>query len=92
MSSATSIKGDQELPAEAGSHGAREATECRNFSTDATSPDGKHRDDAKGTKVSAADDGFRPWHFFVLASLLPATVAVVISRARPRPSTWSSSA
>ena len=27
-----------------------------------------------------ADNGFRPWHFFVLASLMLATVAVVLSR------------
>lgn len=26
------------------------------------------------------DDGFRPWHFFVLASILLATVAVIIAR------------
>jgi hypothetical protein len=29
---------------------------------------------------SAADAGFRPWHFFVLASLMAATAAVVMSR------------
>jgi hypothetical protein len=29
---------------------------------------------------SAADDGFRPWHFFVLASILLATVAVIMAR------------
>lgn len=29
---------------------------------------------------SQADAGFRPWHFFVLASLMMATVAVVMSR------------
>ena len=28
----------------------------------------------------AVDAGFRPWHFFVLASLMAATVAVVLSR------------
>jgi hypothetical protein len=28
----------------------------------------------------AADDGFRPWHFFVLASILLATVAVAMAR------------
>lgn len=27
-----------------------------------------------------ADDGFRPWHFFVLASILLATVAVILAR------------
>jgi hypothetical protein len=30
--------------------------------------------------VDQADAGFRPWHFFVLASLMLATVAVVMSR------------
>jgi hypothetical protein len=35
-------------------------------------------------RTATADQGFRPWHFFVLASLLAATVAVVMSRqARP---------
>jgi hypothetical protein len=28
----------------------------------------------------ASDQGFRPWHFFVLASLVAATAAVVVSR------------
>ncbi len=27
-----------------------------------------------------SDDGFRPWHFFVLASILLATVAVIVAR------------
>ena len=30
--------------------------------------------------AAAADAGFRPWHFFLLASLITATVAVMISR------------
>jgi hypothetical protein len=35
----------------------------------------------KSTPKSDADDaGFKPWHFFVLASLAAATVAVVMSR------------
>ncbi len=35
----------------------------------------------KPTPKSDADDaGFKPWHFFVLASLAAATVAVVMSR------------
>jgi hypothetical protein len=35
----------------------------------------------KPTPTSDADDaGFKPWHFFVLASLAAATVAVVMSR------------
>ena len=29
---------------------------------------------------SGADQGFRPWHFFVLASLMAATAAVIMSR------------
>jgi len=29
---------------------------------------------------SATDEGFRPWHFFVLASILIATVAVILAR------------
>ena len=35
-----------------------------------------------GIPLSAArpDDGFRPWHFFVLASILLATVAVIMAR------------
>jgi hypothetical protein len=35
----------------------------------------------KPAQRSDADDaGFKPWHFFVLASLIAATVAVVMSR------------
>jgi hypothetical protein len=30
--------------------------------------------------ANAADAGFRPWHFFVLASLMAATFAVILSR------------
>jgi hypothetical protein len=42
-------------------------------------------DRSAGVKASTAapadqDAGFRPWHFFVLASLMLATVAVVMSR------------
>jgi hypothetical protein len=35
-----------------------------------------------GIPLTAArpDDGFRPWHFFVLASILLATVAVILAR------------
>lgn len=35
-----------------------------------------------GIPMSGArpDDGFRPWHFFVLASILLATVAVILAR------------
>jgi hypothetical protein len=38
-------------------------------------PDG----DARPPRTST-DDGFRPWHFFVLVSLVAATVAVVMAR------------
>jgi hypothetical protein len=35
----------------------------------------------KGTKpLGSVDEGFRPWHFFVLASILLATVTVVVAR------------
>ncbi len=30
--------------------------------------------------TQGADEGFRPWHFFVLASILLATVAVIVAR------------
>ena len=30
--------------------------------------------------AARSDDGFRPWHFFVLASILLATVAVILAR------------
>lgn len=32
------------------------------------------------TQTAKADEGFRPWHFFVLSSILLATVAVMLSR------------
>ena len=32
------------------------------------------------TTTARPDDGFRPWHFFVLASILLATVAVILAR------------
>ena len=35
---------------------------------------------ARPVAAAAADDGFRPWHFFVLASILLATVTVVVAR------------
>jgi hypothetical protein len=38
------------------------------------------RTDGPAGPDSAADAGFRPWHFFVLASLMAATAAVVMSR------------
>jgi hypothetical protein len=36
--------------------------------------------DGVESKAKPADDGFRPWHFFVLASLAASTIAVLISR------------
>jgi hypothetical protein len=36
--------------------------------------------DGAESKAKSADEGFRPWHFFVLASLVASTVAVIISR------------
>jgi len=33
-----------------------------------------------GSHVAQTDQGFRPWHFFVLASLAASTAAVVLSR------------
>jgi hypothetical protein len=36
--------------------------------------------DTGGSPPVPADAGFRPWHFFLLASLMLATVAVVVSR------------
>jgi hypothetical protein len=33
-----------------------------------------------GEPKGSADAGFRPWHFFLLASLMAATVAVLVSR------------
>ena len=38
------------------------------------------RTDGPAGPGSAVDAGFRPWHFFVLASLMAATAAVVMSR------------
>ena len=35
---------------------------------------------ADATGPDATDSGFRPWHFFVLASLAASTVAVILSR------------
>jgi len=40
--------------------------------------------DAAATKTGASREGFRPWHFFVLASLVGATAAVVMAR-QPSP-------
>jgi hypothetical protein len=35
---------------------------------------------SSGISTSITDDGFRPWHFFVLVSILMATVAVILAR------------
>ena len=64
MSSATSIE-RSDLPAKAGSH----KTELP--------PEGGSHTSAAGEN---ADQGFRPWHFFVLASLGASTIAVMLSR------------
>jgi len=45
---------------------------------DATKTETAH--DGAESKTKSADEGFRPWHFFVLASLVASTVAVIISR------------
>ena len=37
-------------------------------------------DDSRLEPVAAGDEGFRPWHFFVLASILLATVTVILAR------------
>lgn len=49
----------------------------RSFRAEATGPEAAGPQPA-GAEV--ADEGFRPWHFFVLASLAAATGAVVLSR------------
>lgn len=46
----------------------------------ATSIDRPARLKASAAEGAAADAGFQPWHFFVLASLMLATVAVIVSR------------
>jgi hypothetical protein len=64
MSSATSIKGTFRLKGEATKAKSRAAE------TVTPPPDGAAHEDA----------GFRPWHFFLLASLVTATAAVMMSR------------
>ncbi len=71
MSSATSIEkrfrvktAEDEFPPEGGSH------ERRSPSAEAEAR----------TNRDAWKQGFRPWHFFVLASLVASTVAVILSR------------
>jgi ribosomal protein L40E len=65
MSSATSIKGDFPLKAEATRQAERTGRGSRG---------------PEGTEPAAADSGFRPWHFFVLVSLAASTAAVLLSR------------
>ena len=36
--------------------------------------------DITGPDITGKDAGFRPWHFFVLASLMAATAAVIMSK------------
>jgi hypothetical protein len=50
-----------------------------NSATSTEAPVAVHAGGSAG-KSSAKDAGFQPWHFFVLASLLLATVAVIMSR------------
>jgi hypothetical protein len=74
MSSATSIKGDQRsFPLKP------EATEADALKAEAGPPEARGQSDSSRTGGTAAD-GFRPWHFFVLASLVASTVAVLASR------------
>ena len=65
MSSATSI--DQQVPLKPESKPPRSKPD----------PTGSNRPASKST---SDDQGIRPWHFFVLLSLVAATVAVVLSR------------
>ena len=47
----------------------------------ATSIEGRLRVNAEGHSLDKkAEEGFRPWHFFVLASLAASTIAVILSR------------
>jgi hypothetical protein len=76
MSSATSIKatadGTVSLKADAPNKGQRPGGR---MTPEITGPGGVTPDAA-----AAVDAGFRPWHFFVLASLMAATAAVVMAR------------
>jgi hypothetical protein len=74
MSSATSIKGDQRS-----FRLKPEATTAEAPKAEAGPPDARGQSDNSRTGATAAD-GFRPWHFFVLASLVASTVAVIVSR------------
>ena len=60
---------------------------CRNNSTMSSATSTKSRSSgaaAAAAPAPSADTGFRPWHFFVLASLLAATAAVMLA-AHPSP-------
>jgi hypothetical protein len=71
MSSATSIN---ELPPKGGSHKGAGVLPAKVLPPKG----GSHANAADGP--TPADQGFRPWHFFVLASLTASTAAVVLSR------------
>jgi hypothetical protein len=49
-------------------------------SIDRANADGVRKADARTRAGTGARDPFKPWHFFVLASLLAATAAVVLAR------------
>ena len=70
MSSATSINGTdaERLPPPA----ADDPRERRASGDPATSPG--------SSRARSRDDALQPWHFFLLLSLLAATVAVVLAR------------
>lgn len=54
--------------------------EDRSFRLKPEATKGQVGHDAADSKAKSAEDGFRPWHFFVLSSLVASTVAVIISR------------
>jgi len=76
MSSETSTRRDRDLPAKAGSHaaGSHAAGSRAAGSHAAGNPE------TSGFRLQAEDPGFQAGHFFVLLSLLAATVAVVMAR------------
>jgi hypothetical protein len=71
MSSATSI--DKVLPPKGGSH-----------KSESGGPASNSHKESRGFRLQAeetrADAGFHVWHFFVLASLVAATIAVLLAR------------
>ena len=74
MSSATSIDGV--LPPEGGRHTDDNPRHGGSHKTGKGDPSRGVRHQAESQK----DGGFRPWHFFVMASLIAATAAVVLAR------------